>query len=49
MNPFPFVLAALFVSGLAPACAQSADNGVTRPAFWGAPSVDGGKCCASLH
>jgi isochorismate pyruvate lyase len=48
MNLPLFVLAALFVSGLAPADAQTADNAATRPAFWGAPSVDGGKCCATL-
>jgi isochorismate pyruvate lyase len=28
------------------AAAQAADP--NAPAFWGSPSVDGGKCCASL-
>ena len=36
-------LAAFLVAGLAAAGAQ--DSGA---AFWGAPSVDGGKCCRSL-
>jgi isochorismate pyruvate lyase len=35
-------LLALCLAGSA--LAQDAD----RPAFWGSPSVDGGKCCASL-
>jgi isochorismate pyruvate lyase len=48
MSPFPFVFAALFVSGLAPAWAQSADV-ATGAAYWGTPSVDGGKCCANLQ
>ena len=48
MNLLLFVIAALFVSGLAPAQAQNADNAATQPAFWGSPSVDGGKCCATL-
>jgi len=48
MNSPLVVLAALFVSGLAPAQAQTADSAATHPAFWGAPSVDGGKCCATL-
>jgi isochorismate pyruvate lyase len=43
-----FVLAVLFVSGGIPAHAQTADNAATHPAYWGAPSVDGGKCCANL-
>ena len=30
----------------APAHAQ--DDAATRPAYWGTPSVDGGKCCATL-
>ncbi len=25
-----------------------ADDASTRPAYWGSPSADGGKCCASL-
>jgi isochorismate pyruvate lyase len=48
MNHPLFVLAVLFVSGSGGALAQSADNSATHPAYWGAPSVDGGKCCASL-
>ena len=37
------LLAAFLVAGLAAACAQGAGG-----AYWGAPSVDGGKCCRSL-
>ena len=48
MNSRLFVLAILFVSGAGHACAQSADNAATHAAYWGAPSVDGGKCCANL-
>jgi isochorismate pyruvate lyase len=43
-----FVLAVLFVPGGIPAHAQTADNAAAHPAYWGAPSVDGGKCCANL-
>ncbi len=25
-----------------------ADDAASHPAYWGSPSVDGGKCCASL-
>ena len=46
-RPF-FVLAVLFVSGLGCAHAQSAENAADHPAYWGAPSADGGKCCATL-
>jgi isochorismate pyruvate lyase len=28
--------------------AARADDAVNHPAYWGSPSVDGGKCCASL-
>jgi isochorismate pyruvate lyase len=42
-----FVFAALFVASAGFARAQDVDP-ATRPAFWGAPSVDGGKCCANL-
>ena len=48
MNHPLFVLAILFVSGIGQAHAQNADPAATRPALWGSPSVDGGKCCASL-
>jgi isochorismate pyruvate lyase len=48
MNQRLFVLAILFVSGGGVALAQSADNAATHAAYWGAPSVDGGKCCANL-
>ncbi|WP_158815081.1 chorismate mutase [Methylocapsa sp. S129] len=48
MNHPLFVLAVLFVSGVVQAQAQTADNAATHPAFWGSPSVDGGKCCANL-
>ena len=39
----PLALAALAL--VAPALA---DDAADHPAYWGAPSVDGGKCCASL-
>ena len=38
------VLAAALMGGVA--LAGEADT--ERPAYWGAPSVDGGKCCATL-
>ncbi|MGA9848736.1 MAG: chorismate mutase [Roseiarcus sp.] len=28
--------------------AARADDAATHPAYWGSPSVDGGKCCATL-
>jgi len=28
--------------------AAHADDAADHPAYWGSPSVDGGKCCASL-
>jgi isochorismate pyruvate lyase len=28
--------------------AARADDVATHPAYWGSPSVDGGKCCANL-
>src|SRR5271165_6586005 len=37
------VLALLLASG-----AARADDTATHPAYWGAPSVDGGKCCSTL-
>jgi isochorismate pyruvate lyase len=39
------ILAALvlFASG-----AARADDAPTHPAYWGSPSVDGGKCCTTL-
>lgn len=48
MNQPLFVLAALFVSALSCAHAQSAVGAPDHPAYWGTPSADGGKCCASL-
>ncbi len=36
-------LAILVASG-----AARADDAATHPAYWGAPSVDGGKCCSTL-
>ncbi len=47
MNPRLFALTILFVSQVGQAHAQS-DATATHPAYWGAPSVDGGKCCATL-
>jgi isochorismate pyruvate lyase len=40
--------AVLIASGLSPAWAQSVDDAATHAAYWGSPSVDGGKCCANL-
>ena len=48
MNHRLFVFAALFVSIVGVAHAQSADSAATHPAYWGSPSVDGGKCCSNL-
>jgi isochorismate pyruvate lyase len=48
MISWHFVFAVLFVSGGIPAQAQTADIAATHPAYWGAPSADGGKCCANL-
>jgi isochorismate pyruvate lyase len=39
------ILAALLL--LASGAAR-ADDAATRPAYWGSPSVDGGKCCTTL-
>jgi isochorismate pyruvate lyase len=47
MNFRPSLFAVLLVAGIGPALAQS-DAAATHPAYWGSPSVDGGKCCASL-
>jgi isochorismate pyruvate lyase len=44
MNLKIFVLAALLCS----LSAASAQDAATHPAYWGSPSVDGGKCCANL-
>ena len=41
----PLVAAALALALVAPALA---DDAADHPAYWGTPSVDGGKCCASL-
>jgi len=47
MNARHFVLAVLLAFPLRTARAQN-DAAPTHPAYWGAPSVDGGKRCASL-
>jgi isochorismate pyruvate lyase len=47
MNFRPSLFAVLLVVGIDPALAQS-DAAASHPAYWGSPSVDGGKCCASL-
>ncbi len=47
MNFRLFVLVFLLAPGLDQARAQN-DAAATHPAYSGAPSVDGGKCCASL-
>lgn len=41
----PLALAVLFVTPFAGALAAGPSD---PPAYWGTPSVDGGKCCASL-
>ena len=40
-----FALAALLCSVGA---ASAEDAAATHPAYWGSPSVDGGKCCSNL-
>ncbi len=47
MNFRLFLVVLLLAPGLDRARAQD-DAAAARPAYWGAPSVDGGKCCASL-
>ena len=47
MNLRPFVLAVLLAFPVSAARAGD-DAAPPHPAYWGAPSVDGGKCCASL-
>ena len=39
------VAAAFVLLAVAPALA---DDSAARPAYWGAPSANGGRCCASL-
>ena len=38
------ILAALLLAS----GAARADDAATHPAYWGSPSVDGGKCCTTL-
>ena len=40
--------AVLFAIAVVSAPAVAADNGADQPAYWGTPSVDGGKCCQTL-
>ena len=42
------VLALLLVPAFLAALPARADDAATRPAYWGNPSADGGKCCATL-
>ena len=35
--------------GLLCALPAQAEDAATRPAYWGSPSADGGKCCATLN
>ena len=42
----PLVLAVLLAWPLSAAGAES--DAASHPAFWGSPSVDGGKCCTDL-
>ncbi len=46
MNPSPFLLALLLA--FPSSAARAGDDAGANRAYWGAPSVDGGKCCASL-
>jgi isochorismate pyruvate lyase len=39
---------ALVASILSVGAASGQDTAQTHPAYWGAPSVDGGKCCRTL-
>jgi len=41
-------LAALAVVSVVPAAARADEPSTTAPAYWGSPTVDGGKCCATL-
>jgi isochorismate pyruvate lyase len=47
MNPRPFALALLLALPAGAALAGD-DAAPAHPAYWGSPSVDGGKCCATL-
>jgi len=49
-RPSPMLLRPLAVAcvALAFAAPARADDAADHPAYWGTPSVDGGKCCASL-
>jgi len=47
MNARPFALALLLALQAGAAIADD-DAAPEHPAYWGSPSVDGGKCCASL-
>jgi isochorismate pyruvate lyase len=47
MNVRPFALA-LLLALVASAARAGDDAAAAHPAYWGSPSVDGGKCCASL-
>ena len=38
----------LFAFALLASLPAQADDAATRPAYWGSPSADGGKCCATL-
>jgi isochorismate pyruvate lyase len=48
MNHPLFVLTVLFVSGVSSVQAQNAADPAAHPAYWGSPSANGGKCCATL-
>ena len=42
------LLAAALPLALAAVAPARADDAANRPAYWGSPSVDGGKCCTTL-
>jgi isochorismate pyruvate lyase len=53
MNHRYFVVAGLFVSVVSATIAsvggsRAQSSAANHPAYWGSPSADGGKCCASL-
>jgi isochorismate pyruvate lyase len=46
MKLWPLAFAVLFACPLGAAGAEN--DAASHPAYWGSPSVDGGKCCANL-
>lgn len=48
MSPSRLILLAAAAALLAAGAARAGEADPNHPAYWGKPSVDGGKCCASL-